>query len=147
MPVFLDANIPIYAAGRDHPLKAPCVRILRLAAAHPDRFITDAEVLQELLHYYLARGAGRPGCEVVLAFAELMTGRTEPVLAEDVVRACRLGAEAGWGIPARDLLHAAVMERVGVGEIVSADRDFDRLSFLRRLDPAEAADRVDLAGE
>jgi len=139
MPAFLDANIPTYAAGRDHPLKEPCSRVLRLAAAHPDRFVTDAEVLQELLHYYLARGAGRAGCEVVLAFAELMAGRTEPVLAEDVVRACRLAAEVAWGIPARDLLHAAVMERVGAVEVISADRDFDRLNFLRRLDPTEVA--------
>jgi predicted nucleic acid-binding protein len=134
--IFLDANIPIYAAGRDHPLKAPCSHILRLAADHPERFLTDAEVAQELLHFYLARGTILQGVEVVLAFTTLLAGRIEPVRAEDVVLACHLAVERGAGLSARDLLHAAVMRRLGVTHIISADRGFDRLPFLHRLDPA-----------
>lgn len=52
-PVFLDASIPIYAAGRAHPLKDPAVRLVAFVADHPDAFVTDVEVLQELLHRYL----------------------------------------------------------------------------------------------
>ena len=33
--VFIDANIPIYPAGRDHPYKEPYARILRLLADDP----------------------------------------------------------------------------------------------------------------
>ena len=33
--VFIDANVPIYAAGGDHPLKEPCARILRSMAEDP----------------------------------------------------------------------------------------------------------------
>jgi predicted nucleic acid-binding protein len=40
------------------------------------------------------------------------------------------------GISARDVVHAAVMRRVGVNWIVSADTDFDRLPDVTRLDPA-----------
>ena len=54
--VFIDANVPIYAAGGDHPLKEPCARILRSVAEDPKPFLTDSEVLQELLHRYLALG-------------------------------------------------------------------------------------------
>ena len=64
-PVFLDANVPIYAAGREHPLKAPCVRVLELAAERPYDFVTDAEVLQELLHRYLAQRLWPAGRAVV----------------------------------------------------------------------------------
>jgi predicted nucleic acid-binding protein len=33
--IHIDANVPIYAAGREHPLKAPCQELVRLAAAAP----------------------------------------------------------------------------------------------------------------
>ena len=33
--VFIDANVPIYASGTEHPYGDPCPRILRMAAAHP----------------------------------------------------------------------------------------------------------------
>ena len=52
--VFIDANVPIYASGGDHPLKEPCAHILRGVAQDPRPFATDSEVLQELLHRYLA---------------------------------------------------------------------------------------------
>ena len=40
------------------------------------------------------------------------------------------------GVSARDLVHTAVMQRLGVERIVSADTDFDRLERIDRLDPA-----------
>lgn len=33
MIFFLDANIPMYAAGGEHPYKAPCLRIMAAAAS------------------------------------------------------------------------------------------------------------------
>jgi predicted nucleic acid-binding protein len=64
--LFLDANIPKYAAGRDHRLKESCRQILRLAARHPRSFSTDAEVLQEMLHRYLTLPRWSDGKRVVL---------------------------------------------------------------------------------
>jgi predicted nucleic acid-binding protein len=123
---FIDANVPIYAAGRPHPLKAHCVDVLALAAEHPERFITDAEVLQELLHRYLAPERWQAGAPVLAAFASLMAGRTEPVIAQDVMAAAKLAGEAP-GVSA------------GCHRVISADRDFDRIPGLQRLDPAEVA--------
>ena len=56
LAVFIDANVPIYAAGGDHPYKEPCAQILRMAAEEPQSFVSDSEVLQELMHRYLASG-------------------------------------------------------------------------------------------
>jgi hypothetical protein len=134
-PVFLDANIPMYAAGRDHPLKAPCIQVLRLAASNPAAVVSDSETLQELLHRYLAIGRWTPGRSVLLAFARLMEGRIEPVSAGDMRLAADL-ADSVAGADARDLVHAAVMRRLSVTRIVSADRGFDRLPGVERLDPA-----------
>ena len=133
--VFIDANIPIYAAGRDHPLKEPCAQILRMAAKEPQSFVTNSEVLQELMHRYLAAGRWVPGREVLRAFAEVMHDRIEPVHAEDILAALEL-ADHNPGISSRDLVHTAVMQRLGTGCIISADTDFDRLEGVARLDPA-----------
>lgn len=132
---FLDANVPIYAAGRDHPYREPCARILSLVVAHPRAFITDVEVLQELIHRYIgSRRWTQGGRQALQRFAELMNGRIEPFYVEDVQVAAAL-ADQHPGISARDLLHAAVMRRLGVERIISADRDFDRLPGIIRLDP------------
>ena len=133
--VFIDANVPIYAAGGAHPLKEPCARILRSVADDPQPFATDAEVLQELLHRYLALGRWELGREVIRAFAEVMHGRIEPVHAEDALTASDL-ADRYSGVSARDLVHAAVMQRLGTGRVISADTDFDHIEGLERLDPA-----------
>ena len=145
---FLDANIPIYAAGGPHPNKEPCVRVLRMAAQQPWSFFTDVEVLQELMHRYRASGRWALGREVLRGFAEVMHDRIEPVLEQDVHLAARLG-DRHAGISARDLVHAAVMERLGAERVISADTDFDRLPGLTRLDPARVGEWSDavLAGE
>lgn len=132
---FLDANVPIYAAGRPHPLKEPCTQILLLAAEHTQAFVTSAEVLQELLHRYLALRLWPQGGEVLRRFGELMQERIEAVQGNDVLRA----ADMAYAYPdsdSRDLLHAAVMHRLGVRYIVSADTGFDRLPDVERLAPS-----------
>ncbi len=133
---FIDANVPIYAAGRAHGLKAPCVRILMLAAGHPEAFVTDAEVLQELLHRYLALKIWSDGREAFDRFSEIMRDRVESILESDVKYASKL-ADDHSDSSARDLLHVSVMHRRGLHRIISADKDFDRLPGIERLDPAQ----------
>jgi predicted nucleic acid-binding protein len=116
-----------------------------MTARHPRSFFTDAEVLQEMLHRYLALRRWPEGKRVVLDFAALMASSIEPVTAGDVVRACdladRYAARPGARLAARDLLHAAVMLRAEgeAARIVSADGDFDALAAegIERLDPAD----------
>ena len=53
---FVDANIPMYAVGAEHPLKAPCVHLLEAVAKREMRAVIDVEVLQEILHRYTSLG-------------------------------------------------------------------------------------------
>lgn len=117
-------------------MKEPCARILLLAAEHPHDFLTDAEVLQELLHRYLALRMWPQGHEVFRRFVELMRERVEAVTAADVERAAGL-ADAYPELGGRDLLHTAVMQRLGVRRLISADTGFDRLREVERLDPMD----------
>jgi predicted nucleic acid-binding protein len=133
-PVFLDTNIPIYAAGWAHPLKEPSARILALVAEHPHEFITNVEVVQELLHRYLRLGVWESGRVVVEQFMVLMEDRIEAVLVEDAATMVELATSCP-DVGTRDLLHAAVMRRLGVDRIVTADRDFERVAGVERLDP------------
>ena len=135
---FIDANIPIYAAGREHPLKQPCIDILVLAAEHPGTFVTSAEVLQELLHRYVALHIWQQGREAFTRFADIMVEHVVAVEADDVLRAAKL-ADAIQGLSGRDLLHTAVMERLDVSRIITADAGFDRVVSVQRLDPASFA--------
>ena len=137
--IFIDANIPIYAFGREHAHKEPCARILFMAAEQPRLFVTDAEVLQELLHRYLTSDRWALGKEIIRGFAEVMHGRIEPIRGEDVQLAANL-ADHHPRMSSRDLLHAAVMQRLGSDRIVTADTDFDSLPNVTRLDPANVAD-------
>ena len=134
--IFIDAHVPVYAAGGAHPLKEPCLQILDLISDTPAAFVTDAEVLQELLHRYLALRSWRQGREAFHHFALVMAGRVEAIYPSDVQRAADL-ADGNLGLSARDLLHAAVMSRLGVNRVVTADRGFDGLPWVERLDPAQ----------
>ena len=72
---FIDANILIYASGREHPQKEPCARVLVMAAQRPLSFVTSSEVIQELLHLYIAQDRWGLGREAVHSFAQVMHGR------------------------------------------------------------------------
>ena len=87
------------------------------------------------MHRYMASGRWTLGREVVRAFAEAMRGRVEPVQGEDAILATEW-ADRHPGVSTRDLVHAAVMQRLGVSRVISADTGFDRLEDIERLDPA-----------
>ena len=130
----IDANVPIYASGGQHPFKEPCTRIMQMVVEGPDSFVTTSEVLQEILHHYRARRQWSLMRQLFYEFGEVMHGRIEPVYAEDIVHAAAL-ADDHSGVGSRDLVHAAVALRLGVSHIISTDTDFDRLPVVTRLAP------------
>ena len=136
---FIDANVPIHASGRESPYKQPCARVLMMAAERPASFVTDTEVFQELMHRYLSLDRWAKGREVFHGFAEVMRYRVEPMYVEDVDLAANL-ADSHPGVRDTNLLHMAVMRRLGVYQIISPDTDFDRLPGITRLDPAQVGE-------
>ena len=57
---------------------------------------------------------------MVESFATMIRGRVSPVAIDDVLAAGRLANEH-QGLSTRDLLHLAVMRRLGVSRVVTAD--------------------------
>jgi len=134
---FVDANIPMYAVGAEHPLKGPCVAILEAIARGRLMAVTDAEVLQEILHRYTALGHRERAIEVCRLFLRVVPD-VLPVTREAVERALDLHAQFPQ-LQARDSLHLAVMRLHKISRILSADRHFDGIPDLLRLDPSDFA--------
>ena len=66
----------------------------------------------------------------------MMHGRVSPVTIDDVLAAGLL-ANMHRGLSSRDLLRLAVMRRLGVTRIITADADFDRAPGIIMLDPVD----------
>lgn len=132
--VFIDTNIPMYAAGTAHPLVEPSRRVIEAVADGSLDAITDAEVFQEILYRYAHVGKRAAGFKIFDAFARIMAGRVLPIEEQDV-RLARDLAEQHHRLSPRDSIHLAVMRRRKIEEIVSADADFDTVPGIRRLDP------------
>ena len=128
--IFVDSNIPMYLVGAAHPHKADAMQLLEAAIAAGERLVTSAEVLQEILHRYVAidrRDAIQP------AFDSLL-GIVDDVIAielADVVHA-RDFVVGMSHLSARDALHAAVMTRVNIERIMTFDTAFDRIPGIGR---------------
>lgn len=121
----------MYLVGAAHPHKVEAQLILESLIASGQRLVTDAEVLQEILHRYAAiqrREAIGPAMTATLNIVDEVFAIEQA----DVQRAAAILANH-QEFSARDALHLAIMERHGVTTIVSFDADFDRWPGLQRL--------------
>jgi predicted nucleic acid-binding protein len=133
-PVFVDANVPMYAVGAAHPLKQSCVDFLEAVARGEIVALTDAEVLQEILHRYSALSQRERAIEVVRLFVKVVP-TVLPITLADVEGALDVHRRYA-GLQARDSLHVAVMANNGARRILSADQHFDVVGEVQRFDPA-----------
>ena len=129
--IFIDSNIPMYLVGKPHPHKTEAQVLLERMIALKQRLVTDVEVLQEILHRYVAinrRDAIAPAMKVTLDLVDDVF----PVERADVLRAGEIVQNRAL-FSARDAVHIAIMERYGIDSIMSFDADFDRWPGLKRI--------------
>lgn len=129
--IFVDTNVPMYLVGASLTHKRDAQRLLESALTAGVRLVTDAEVLQEICHRYVAidrRDAIQPAFDAVLR------------VVDDVLPIERIDAERAKdnlsrypGLSARDALHVAVMARHKIAQLMSFDRGFDGLPGIDRL--------------
>jgi predicted nucleic acid-binding protein len=129
--IFVDSNVPMYLVGGPHPHKADAQRLVEAAIAAGERLVTNAEVLQEILHRYVAidrRDAIQPAFDALLGVVDEVFAITTADV--ESAKSIVLGKRR---LSARDALHAAVMAREGVGRIMSFAAAFDGLPGISRL--------------
>jgi predicted nucleic acid-binding protein len=121
----------MYLVGAAHPLKSAAQKLMERYVLEKRRLVTDAEVLQEILHRYIAinrRDAIQPSFDLLL-------GVVDEVFSVDLhsiekAKAILLGNKR---LSARDALHLAIMEEHKITQILSFDKGFDEFPGIYRL--------------
>jgi len=140
--LFIDTNIVMYAAGKEHKHKNACARIISVIADGSFRKdvgtpITDTEVFQEILYRYALMERWERGILICKHFLELGL-EVLPVDSNGVKRMLKLAqAYKGHGIPPRDLVHVTIMINHGIRKIVSVDSHFDLIDEVTRITPED----------
>ena len=129
--ILVDSNIPMYLIGAPHPHKLDAQRLLEKLIRARQRLVTDAEVLQEILHRYVAidrRDAIQPAFDALLAIVDEVL----PVDRAVIERAKQIVLEYRR-LSARDAVHVAIAEQSGIAQILSFDAGFDSMPGISRL--------------
>lgn len=132
--IFVDSNIPMYVAGRDHPLRDPARRFLERARRGDVEICTSTEVLQEILYRYAALRRLDLAVQVYDLFVQLCPV-VLPVTLADTDRARAL-LQDRQGISVRDAIHAAVMLNNSIEQIATFDSGFDGIAGIDRSPPS-----------
>ena len=129
--IFIDSNVPMYLVGSEHPHKVDAQSLLERCIADNERLVTDAEVLQEILHRYSAIDrleAISPAFQAILGVVDevFAVGLPDVERAKDILLSTQQ-------LSARDAVHLAIMERNQVETILSFDSGFDGYPGITRL--------------
>jgi predicted nucleic acid-binding protein len=121
----------MYLVGTPHPHKSDAQRMIETFIAERQRLVTDAEVLQEILHRYVAidrRDAIQPAFDAILGVVDEVfpVDRAAVDRSRDIVLGHRR-------LSARDAIHLATMEQHAVRRIMSFDAGFDGFPGIERL--------------
>ncbi len=129
--ILIDSNVPMYLVGAAHPHKVDSQRWLEKLLSERQRLVTDAEVLQEILHRYVAinrRDAIQPAFDSLLCVVDEVFAIERAAI--DRAKQIVLGYQR---LSARDAVHLAVMEQHGIDRILSFDAGFDGFPGITRI--------------
>ena len=129
--ILVDSNIPMYLIGAPHAHKSDVRRLLEKVISERQSLVTDAEVLQEILHRYVAidrRDAIQPAFDALIGIVDqvLAVDRSIAERAKQIVLGYRQ-------LSARDAVHIAVMEQHGIEQIMTFDSGFDGFPGISRV--------------
>jgi len=129
---FIDSNVFFYAKILDKEYGGSCAKILRRIERGEIKAATSTLVVVELANALRKYGLSKEVKTVVDAVFSLdvQIFEVDPL---DVRVAAQIFDE--FKISPYDCVHVAVMKRAGIEEIISADSDFDKINWIRRLDP------------
>ncbi len=133
--IFIDANIFMYAAGRESQWREPCQNFLRKISQGRSRqhHCTNTEVLQEIRHRYTAlnlKNVGQQIFDSILTIGIVIL----PITLKDMRTARALFEEHGK-LSVRDAVHLGMMQEHGLTTVVSYDRDLSVVPWIERKEP------------
>ena len=129
---FIDSNVFFYAKILDLEYGKPCSKILDKIEKGELEAVASTLVVVELANALRKYGLYDDVRDVVDAVFSLEI-RFFEVDSLDVRTAVSIFNE--FRISPYDCVHAAIMKKAGITDIISADKDFDKITWIRRLDP------------
>ena len=126
---FFDTNVFLYAAGKEHPLRRPCVDVLNKTARGELTAVTNAEVLQEILYVYWKRNQTEAGSSI-FSDAKKLVQQIFPVDLDTVNEAHAL-LNKYPGIALRDAVHAATVLVNDIPLLITADTHFKLIKEIK----------------
>ena len=125
----------MYAAGKVHPLRDASAQVIRRVRDGRLDGVISAEVVQEILHRFVAIRQPELGAQLARDALDLFS----PVLPVTHAVMDRMPAliEGYPSLSARDLVHVATCLEHGIATIVSPDRGLDVVTDIRRVDPVD----------
>lgn len=131
-PVYIDSNVFFYAKIMDRVYGRACSEILSKIAAGEMEASISALIPIEVANALRKFGLVAEVTPEIRAICSLDVEILQ-IEAADAREAAEIHGETK--VSPYDCLHAALMRKSGLREIISADRDFDRLRWLKRVDP------------
>lgn len=122
----------MYLVGSSARYRAESQHMLESVIANGDRLVTNAEVMQEILHRYTAirrLDAIQPAFDALLGVVD----EVFPVTDVDVDRAKTILLGSAGARSARDAVHLATMERHRIARIMTFDVGFDGYPGVTRI--------------
>ncbi|MBE0513133.1 type II toxin-antitoxin system VapC family toxin [Candidatus Bathyarchaeota archaeon] len=129
---FIDSNVFFYAKMLDRKYGDACAKVFDKIVRGELEAVTSTLVVIELANALRKYGLSDEVKDVVNAVFSLDIGVFE-VDSLDVRTAAGIFNE--FRISPYDCVHAAVMRKARIVDIISADKDFDKIAWIKRLDP------------
>jgi len=130
--LFIDSNIFFYAKIMDRKYGQPCAEVIRKIEKVEIAAATSVLIIAELANALRKYGLDDEVKDVVDALFSLEITVLQ-VDSTDMRNAINIFNDSR--ISPYDCVHIAVMEKAGIEEIISADREFDKLPNIKRIDP------------
>ena len=131
----------VYASVED-PRRAGALQILRAVGMGEAAGTSSPAVIEEVWHLEISGGV--PGLVGLARRAQIILRPLLTVDDETLDLAFDLAPSDDVKLGANDRVHAATCLRYGIETIVSADRAFDAVEGLERIDPLDADALSDL---
>jgi predicted nucleic acid-binding protein len=127
--VFIDTNIPMYAAGSEHPNRQPSQKILEKISKQQIFGVTSTEVFQEILHRYQSINLMNSGIKIFEEFSSIV----DEVLQINfkIMENAKIILSGNPGILTRDAIHAATIEYYNIDYIATFDKHFENFKNIR----------------
>jgi hypothetical protein len=136
--VYIDSNVFFYAKILDARYGEACAEIVENIAKAELEATASTLVVLETANALVRYGLTNAVKDEIDAICSL--GMTLSPVDDIIIRwAGDIFRESG--ISPSDCVHVATMKKFGVTEILSADKDFDKISGIRRIDPKSYVSR------